>query len=912
MKPSKTIGMTAACSLALGLLVALGLLFGQAKTGKAANIASPSGPAAEIILPHTLTIEPDYTAVSLGQVFTVNVVISDIVDLGGFEYVLEFSPSVVLAARAQLGDFPTSTGRIVIELGPLINNTVGTVNHAFFSFGAQPGPDGRGIIASVAFTATGYGTSPLDLTAAEATDTAGDVLTPTILIDGMVTVPCTDVTGVELTLLTTGDVYTDTSVEFSADIVPDDATKPYGYSIDFGDGTSLEEGNSIDDPLAFDHTFVNPGTYNVEIGVWDCDMTEPLTDTVAVPVAVEETILISFNSASYSAGEGEGAATISVTLDAAPSLPVTVDYATSDNTAIAGSDYVAVNGVLSFTAGVTIQTFAVSILDDTLGESDETIALMLSNPTNGTLGVPDAATLTILDDDRSFVYLPLILSGWPTIPHAPVLIPISNPDRDGSYTVEWGVAALAQSYILESATNATFTDASVVYQGTGTSHLVNNQSAGTYYYRVKATNNWGESGWSNDQSVVVGPPDAPVLSPISNSDGDGDYAVSWNAATGATSYTLEEDDSAAFSSPTTVYSGSGLTWNATGKAEGTYHYRVEASNSAGDSGWSNEETVTVMEEPSPYDWTRVSTSVTNTLLAVHFIDNQTGWVLASDGKVLHTMDGGQSWDIQETMSPKSGIDVFFVDENKGWIVGTDALILRTTDGGNTWQPQSSPVSEDYTFWTIQFVDAEHGWIAARKIWFDPNPPINQRFYGHVLRTTDGGESWHSADYFSTHSVDDLYFIDENEGWYLSTTFDAAWIDWWKAVYHTTTGGTSWGRQSSSLTETDLNDIFFVDSNTGWLVGDDKWSDGPVWRTTDGSTWRDANIGIDDDLFGVQFVGSSNGWIRSRGSIWHTADGGDVWNAQTIESSCTDFNDFHFVDTGHGYVVGDNGVVCKYD
>ena len=117
-------------------------------------------------------------------------------------------------------------------------------------------------------------------------------------------------------------------------------------------------------------------------------------------------------------------------------------------------------------------------------------------------------------------------------------------------------------------------------------------------------------------------PDAPALSPISNPDGDGNYTVSWGAVSFAAQvennltdtplsvtdvytvflplvvkdgivYTLQEDDNAAFSSPTEVYEGSNTSWGATGKADGTYYYRVMASNLSGDLVWSNIQSVTV-------------------------------------------------------------------------------------------------------------------------------------------------------------------------------------------------------------------------------------------------------------------------------------------------------------------------------
>ena len=88
-------------------------------------------------------------------------------------------------------------------------------------------------------------------------------------------------------------------------------------------------------------------------------------------------------------------------------------------------------------------------------------------------------------------------------------------------------------------------------------------------------------------------PAAPVLNAIDNADGDGNYAVSWGAPADATSYTLEEDDNGGFSSPTTQYTGAGTSWNATGKAVGTYYYRAKASNAVGNSGWSNVQAVSV-------------------------------------------------------------------------------------------------------------------------------------------------------------------------------------------------------------------------------------------------------------------------------------------------------------------------------
>ncbi len=81
-------------------------------------------------------------------------------------------------------------------------------------------------------------------------------------------------------------------------------------------------------------------------------------------------------------------------------------------------------------------------------------------------------------------------------------------------------------------------------------------------------------------------PNAPVLNAIGSS-GGGNYTVSWNAADLADTYTLQEDDNAAFSSPTTVYGpGTGLSWSASSKTSGIYYYHVKATNTYG-RGWAD-------------------------------------------------------------------------------------------------------------------------------------------------------------------------------------------------------------------------------------------------------------------------------------------------------------------------------------
>ena len=87
-----------------------------------------------------------------------------------------------------------------------------------------------------------------------------------------------------------------------------------------------------------------------------------------------------------------------VTLSAAASVPVTVDWSTADGTATAGEDYVASSATLTFAAGEMGHTIAVTVLDDAHDEGEETFALHLSDATGAVLADAEA-TGTIANSD---------------------------------------------------------------------------------------------------------------------------------------------------------------------------------------------------------------------------------------------------------------------------------------------------------------------------------------------------------------------------------------------------------------------------------------------------------------------------------------------------------------------------------
>ena len=103
-----------------------------------------------------------------------------------------------------------------------------------------------------------------------------------VVIEGPVV--CTEVTGVELSLVTTGTLHPGDEELFRADLAPLDLTTPYSYGLTVNGVPGGVEFSSAN-PLTFTLVAGEPGTYTVEIAVWNCAMTVPVTDSVSVVVS---------------------------------------------------------------------------------------------------------------------------------------------------------------------------------------------------------------------------------------------------------------------------------------------------------------------------------------------------------------------------------------------------------------------------------------------------------------------------------------------------------------------------------------------------------------------------------------------------------------------------------------------------
>ena len=124
------------------------------------------------------------------------------------------------------------------------------------------------------------------------------------------------------------------------------------------------------------------------------------------------------------------------------------------------------------------------------------------------------------------------------------------------------------------------------------------------------------------------------------------------------------------------------------------------------------------------------------------VDGSHGWVVgqysepngSSAPAILHTTDGGQTWDGQNP-GFASGVllGLSAPDQNTAvacGVSGRDGVMLRTTDAGTTWTNVSVGTYDLGN--AVAFADADHGWVSAAD---------SQGFC--MLATTDGGTTWRS-------------------------------------------------------------------------------------------------------------------------------------------------------------------------
>jgi photosystem II stability/assembly factor-like uncharacterized protein len=255
-------------------------------------------------------------------------------------------------------------------------------------------------------------------------------------------------------------------------------------------------------------------------------------------------------------------------------------------------------------------------------------------------------------------------------------------------------------------------------------------------------------------------------------------------------------------------------------------------------------------------------------------------------------------------------DLWFVDETTGWAVNSNGKIIHTTDGGATWPPQLS--LPGVYLRCIGFANPSIGWVGTLT-------PRQQLFH-----TTNGGANWSKVTNLPANAPVNVCGLSVvNEGVvYGSGTNDPKNLP---RVIKTTDGGQNWTAIDMTPHASLLVDIFFTDENHGWVVGGKAPEPNPTTRdnvrpvvleTTDGgATWvnrlagQEANFPAAEWGWKIQFLSKDIGFVSlenfAAGAILKTTDGGKTWTRLKVNDPQRNANleGVGFIDADHGWVGG---------
>jgi len=236
--------------------------------------------------------------------------------------------------------------------------------------------------------------------------------------------------------------------------------------------------------------------------------------------------------------------------------------------------------------------------------------------------------------------------------------------------------------------------------------------------------------------------------------------------------------------------------------------------------------------------------------------NASGHLFATttDGKVMRSVDGGNTWDVIYADRYVSLAKIVFKG-NTGYIQGAGAL-LKSDDGGATWYRLAPPLTGEYFFGTVAmyFFDDKQGYLATEN--------------GQILYTADGGRSWETrVDYDSYNQFRTLTFVTKDKG-YATVDFG----DLWK----TTDGGRTWNAVDLSALGwgTRVGDIQFTSDTKGFLATESNF----YTTTNGGQSWTKVTSVYGMYGASIKFVDDKLGFLfgAGYGPFFRTVDGGDTW------------------------------------
>lgn len=252
------------------------------------------------------------------------------------------------------------------------------------------------------------------------------------------------------------------------------------------------------------------------------------------------------------------------------------------------------------------------------------------------------------------------------------------------------------------------------------------------------------------------------------------------------------------------------------------------------------------------NWFTLQSGVSQMLNSVYFSSTTTGWVCGTGGTIRKTTNGGTNWFTQYTGVTSALNMITFRLSNIGYVVGANGVALATINGGTNWSTVS--INTTATLHSVFFPTLSYGWINGDN--------------GTIWRTVNGGLNWSSQSSGLTSSLYGSYFFNESSGWIPTTAGN---------IIKTENGGTNWDLRYTGV-NANYYSAYFINAYTGFVAGGNPTSivGGVVCKTVNGgNNWYQQTIPSSLQILNcVKFVNSSTGWaVGNSGTIFKTTDCG---------------------------------------
>lgn len=280
----------------------------------------------------------------------------------------------------------------------------------------------------------------------------------------------------------------------------------------------------------------------------------------------------------------------------------------------------------------------------------------------------------------------------------------------------------------------------------------------------------------------------------------------------------------------------------------------------------------------PAQWTILDTPTEQNLVGIHFLDASTGITVGSNGTILKTIDGGDTW----TSVFSGGYDFIRgqLVGNVGYAISDQGTIFKSLDVGNTWV---SLTFLGYALRSVLFLDESFGFVGTQGGW--------------IFRTINGGQTWSAFDTETSKIMRFFHFKDQDEGFVVGDGGN---------LLKTIDGGQSWFPIDLQTSE-DLFCIYFFDEDIGYITG----TGGTVFKTINGGNdWQQINFPVATQLRTIFFTSLEEGYtIGNDGLIFHTLNGGIDWTTNDSVTTNTLYQ-VHFAADNTGFISGANGTILR--